>query len=213
MLMLIQRKPNPGCRSWLRMVGCLLLLGGTLVGCSTPPPRAPDELCQIFAQHPSWYRAAWAAQKKWGTSVAVTMAFVHRESSYRANAKPPRTKLLWIVPWRRPSTAYGYAQATNETWEDYLRLRGGWFRNRNDFADAVDFIGWYNHLSRRELGLASNDAYSLYLAYYHGRGGYRRGAHKRNADSPGFAAKVAARAAQYSGQQAKCPKPPARFWR
>ena len=213
MLILIPRQLNPDCVSWRRIVGCLLLLGGTLVGCSTPPPRAPDELCQIFAQHPSWYRAAWAAQKEWGTPVAVTMAFVHRESSYRANAKPPRGKLLWIVPWRRPSTAYGYAQATNETWEDYLRLRGGWFRERNDFSDAVDFIGWYNHLSRRELGLASTDARNVYLAYYHGRGGYRRGAHKRNADSPGYAAKVAARAAQYGAQQAKCPKPPARFWR
>ena len=94
-----------------------------------------------------------------------------------------------------------------------LRLRGGWFRNRNDFADAVDFIGWYNHLSRRELGLAANDARNLYLAYYHGRGGYKRGAHKRDAHSPGYAAKVAARAAQYRAQQAKCPKPPSRFWR
>lgn len=210
---LASSRPDAVRLSRLSYVGCSLLCSLLLLSCSTPPPKAPDELCRIFAENPAWYRAAWASQKKWGTPVPVIMAFVHRESSYRANAKPPRGKVLWIVPWRRPSTAYGYAQATNETWEDYLRLRGGWFRNRNDFSDAVDFIGWYNHLSRRELGLAPDDARNLYLAYYHGRGGYKRGAHKRSAHSPGYAAKVAARAARYSAQQAKCPKPPSRFWR
>ncbi len=198
-------------RLLLRGFGVITLLLG---GCSAPPPAAPDELCRIFAERQAWYRAAWRAQKTWGTPVAVTMAFVHRESSYRANAKPPRGKLLWIIPWRRPSTAYGYAQATNETWQDYLRTRGGWFRNRSDFGDAVDFIGWYNNLSRQQLGLSKDDAYSLYLAYYHGRGGYRRGAYKTDPHSKSYAAIVARRAARYQAQQAKCPRPPSRFfWR
>ena len=140
------------------------------------------------------------------------MAFVHRESSFRANAKPPRGKLLWVIPWRRPSTAYGYAQATNETWADYLRDRGGWFRNRNDFSDAVDFIGWYNRHSVRELGIKRDDAYHLYLAYYNGRTGYRRGGWKHSAQIKGLASKVASRAQTYRTQQARCPKPPRRLF-
>jgi len=197
-------------RTWLWL--CILSVG--LWGCRATPPANPDELCKIFAERPGWYRAAWKAQQRWGTPVAVTMAFVHRESSFRANAKPPRRKFLWVLPGRRLSSAYGYAQATNETWQDYLQDRGGWFRNRNDFRDAVDFIGWYNRLSQRELGIAAADAKRLYLAYYHGRGGYRRGVYRGDKLSAQYAAKVAQRAARYTRQQRKCAKPPSRFfWR
>ena len=46
-------------------------------------------------------------------------------------------------------------------------------------GDALDFIGWYNDTSHRRLGLSKGDAYSLYLAYYSGHGGYARGTWKK----------------------------------
>ena len=211
---MIRALAEPRRRAWrvaslAACAGMALLL---LAGCSSRPPARPNSLCEIFAEKPSWHRAAHAAQRRWGTPVPVIMAFVHRESSFQANAKPPRGRLLWVIPWRRPSSAYGYAQATNETWADYLADRGGWFRNRNDFADAVDFIGWYNYHSTRELRLRKDDAYHLYLAYYNGRGGYRSGRWKRSAKIKGYADIVARRAASYREQHARCAKPPRRFF-
>jgi hypothetical protein len=47
------------------------------------------------------------------------MSFVYQESSFQSDAKPDRTKLLWVIPWKRKSTAVGYSQALNMTWEDY----------------------------------------------------------------------------------------------
>ena len=79
------------------------------------------------------------------------------------------------MPWRRSSSAYGYAQATNEAWKDYKKDTGRRFVQRDDFADAIDFIGWYNDRSHKRLKLRKNDAYRLYLAYYNGHTGYSQG--------------------------------------
>ena len=115
------------------------------------------------------------------------MAFVHRESHYVANAKPPRRRLLGVVPWKRLSSAYGYAQATDEAWQDYTDETDRWFVDRDDFADALDFIGWYNHRSHRRLGLRKDDAYHLYIAYYAGHGGYAQGRWKQKGPARGYA--------------------------
>ena len=93
-------------------------------------------------------------EREWGLPIPVGMAFVHRESSYVADAKPPRGRLLWVIPWRRPSSAYGYAQATDEAWSDYRKATSRWMVDRDDFSDALDFIGWYNDRSARTLRLS-----------------------------------------------------------
>jgi hypothetical protein len=182
------------------VVAACVLLGG----CSSAPPRSPDDVCAIFEERPRWYRSARAAEHEWQLPVHVGMAFVHRESSYVSDARPPRGRLLWVIPWRRPSSAYGYAQATNEAWQDYLRDTRRRFADRDDFADALDFIGWYNHRSARHLGIARHDAYHLYVAYYAGLTGYRRGAWRNDARVRGYARKVADRAARYRAQLARC---------
>jgi hypothetical protein len=132
------------------------------------------------------------------------MAMTHQESSYRARARPPREKLLWIVPWKRPSSAYGYAQATNEAWRDYVRATGRGGADRNDFGDAIDFVGWYNRRSADLIGLPRNDAYSLYLAYHDGPTGFRRGTWKRKGWLKDAARRVQRRADAYAGQLARC---------
>ena len=172
--------------------------------CTSAPPRQPDDICRIFEEKPSWYRAAAATQRDWGLPIPVGMAFVHRESSYVADAKPPRGRLLWVIPWRRPSSAYGYAQATDEAWSDYRKATDRWMVDRDDFSDAFDFIGWYNHRSARKLRLSKEDAYHLYLAYYEGISGFASGRWRKDARVKGYASKVARRAQRYSDQFGTC---------
>ncbi|MEE4297620.1 MAG: hypothetical protein V2J20_13505, partial [Wenzhouxiangella sp.] len=146
-----------------------------LSGCAATPPRQQDNLCQIFDQHGDWYDYAHRSEKRWGTPIAVQMAFVQQESSFRARARPERRKILGFIPGPRPSSAKGYAQAQDPAWEDYQKATGRRFARRTDMEDALDFIGWYNDVSQRRLGLSKTDAFHLYLAYHDGHSGFQRG--------------------------------------
>lgn len=203
--------PQRGFRHHLwRWSGRQVLLGllmASLVGlasCASNPPRQVDNICSIFDQKGSWRSSAYKAQRKWGIPVPVSMAFIHRESSYVADAKPPRKRLLGVVPWTRLSSAYGYAQATDEAWQDYKAETDRWFVDRDNFADAIDFIGWYNHRSAKQLGIAKTDAYHLYLAYYSGPTGYRKGTWRHSPAVKGYATKVRNKAAAYQRQLGRC---------
>jgi hypothetical protein len=178
----------------------------TLHACASKPPRQPDDLCAIFAEKSSWYKHARAAEKRWGLPIPVGMSFIYKESSYRSDARPDRDKLLWVIPWSRPSSAFGYAQATDGAWQDYRRATGRTFVSRDDMRDALDFIGWYNHRSHKRLGLDKADAYSLYLAYYVGPTGYKRGVWKKKPEVQGYARRVADRAYRYQSQLGRCEK-------
>lgn len=177
-----------------------------LSACSSTPPKRPNDICAIFQEKPGWYKAARRAQKKWGMPIPVGMSFIHKESSYIAKARPEREKLLWIIPWKRPSSAFGYAQATDGAWSDYRKERGSMFSGRDEMDDALDFVGWYNDRSHRRLGLSKHDAYSLYLAYYVGPSGFARGGWRGNETIKGYARRVADRAYQYGQQLSRCEK-------
>jgi len=199
------RQSRPS-RWWARTIGgsCALTLLVALGSCASNPPRQQNDVCSVFEQKRSWHKSARAARKKWGLPVHVGMAFVHKESSYVADAKPPRRRILGLVPWTRLSSAYGYAQATDEAWKDYEKVTRRWFVDRDDFSDAIDFIGWYNHRSSKLLGLRKDDAYHLYLAYYTGPSGYKSGRWKRSKTIQGYARRVAQQAARYQQQLQRC---------
>jgi hypothetical protein len=182
------------------------------VGCASSPPSQPDDICAIFRQKSGWYKDARRAEKRWGVPMPVSMAFIYKESSFVADAKPPRSKLLWVIPWKRPSSAYGYAQITDEAWQDYLEDTRGLFRDRDDFGNALDFVGWYNDRSHRRLGIAKGDAYNLYLAYYVGHGGYARGHYRRDPAVRSYARKVASRSQRYRNQLSGCENNLKRRW-
>jgi len=190
----------------LRLSPLVMVAALAVAGCTSSPPKQPDDLCEIFREKPGWYKAARRTEKRWGLPIQVGMAFIHKESSYRAKARPERMKILWVIPWKRPSSAFGYAQITDEAWSDYRRERGSWLSGRDDMEDALDFIGWYNSRSHRQLGIPKHDAYSLYVAYYTGPTGYSRG-HWRNNDAiKGYARRVADRAYRYGQQLQRCEK-------
>lgn len=183
-----------------------LMLAGLLglTGCATQPPRDQSDLCAILDEYPRWYDHALASQRRWGTPIAVQMAFVQQESAFRAAARPERERFLWIFPGRRPSSARGYAQAQDPAWQDYQQATGKRFARRTDIEDALDFIGWYNDVSHRRLGLPKNDAYSLYLAYHEGHTGYQRGAWRDKPTLRGIASRVDQRALTYQRQLNAC---------
>ena len=173
---------------------------------SSGPPVSTSDVCKIFKEKRSWYKAAKKNEDRWDIPVSVTMAIIKQESSFIAAAKPGRTKLLGFIPWKRESSAKGYAQAIDGTWELYLKDRGSWFKSRHDFDDAVDFIGWYNSKSVKQLKIEKHNARALYLAYHEGRGGYRKGSHRTKPWLLVVADKVQRQSDRYNLQYQKCKK-------
>jgi len=191
--------------SRILLVGVPLALG--LSGC-TSQPRQIDNVCAVFDQNDgwltNWQREARAAERRHGVPVAILMATVRKESGFRHNARPPRTRLLGIIPWKHQSTAYGYSQALDGTWTQYMAQTGNLGARRTSFGDAIDFVGWYHAKSADTLGIARNDAYNLYLAYYSGWGGYRSGSWRGNAGIQRYAGETAAMARTYAAQLQRC---------
>ena len=156
--------------------GSAAILGGILAlgACSQSPPKNIRNSCAIFDDKNGWYKSAYASQKKWGVPVHVQLAIIYQESRFQHDAKPPRDTLLWVIPWFRKSSAYGYAQVKDGTWDWYRRETGNRWADRDDFEDVTDFIGWYVNESHRRLGISKWDTYNQYLAYHEGQGGYAR---------------------------------------
>ncbi len=149
-----------------------------LPACASAPSQIND-ICAVFSQQDGWFNdwhsAAQRTERKYGVPVPVLMATVRKESGFKSNARPPRIKLLGVIPWKRKSSAYGYSQALDGTWTQYQLEAGGFGARRNNFADAVDFVGWYHAKTADTYGVARNDTYRLYLAYYLGWSGFKRG--------------------------------------
>ncbi|MDQ1335807.1 MAG: hypothetical protein QG552_2757 [Thermodesulfobacteriota bacterium] len=185
------------------LAGCLLI--SLLHGCATTaPPKRPDNVCDIFREHTDWYKDAAKSYQRWGIPIPVMMAILHQESRYVSDARPPRTTCLWIFPGPRPSSAYGYAQVKDETWEEYQESSGNSWANRDDFGDAIDFVGWYCHLSAKQCGISKDNARNLYLAYHEGRGGFNRSTYAKKKWLVEVADKVQKRAVMYTSQLAAC---------
>ncbi|WP_208107442.1 lysozyme-like domain containing protein [Halomonas sp.] len=188
---------------WLLMGGYLLLASGCAM-LAPAPPENQRNICEIFREQPSWYDDARDAEERWGTPIATQLAFIQQESGFRSHVRPPRTRLLGIIPWRRPSSAKGYAQAQDPVWGEYRDEAGSLFARRTSMKHATDFIGWYNARSHRQLGLSLHDPERLYLAYHEGAGGYRRGTYRSKPRVRQAARQVAARANRYQAQLGAC---------
>ncbi len=171
---------------------------------SRPPPRDINNICNIFKQYPQWYIDAKDVEKRWKVPVPVQMAIIHQESKFDASARPPRTKLLWVIPWKRPSSAYGYTQALRSTWKHYKEHNGSLLSSRSDFADGVDFIGWYANQAAIRAHIPRSDAYLLYLAYHEGVGGYQRKTYLKKPWLISVARKVKAKSQTYAMQLNAC---------
>lgn len=176
-----------------------------LTACSPAPPKNPNNICSIFREYPSWYWDAQEVRNRWGIPISTLMAIIHQESHFQAGAAPPREKILWIIPWKRPTSAYGYSQAVDGTWKLYKQQTGGgFFTSRDDFGNAADFIGWYAHRAHEQARIAMNNTYAQYLAYHEGIGGYIRGSYRKKEWLINVARKVQRQSWTYHWQLSRC---------
>ncbi len=185
-------------------LGVVILLGMITVSCAGSPPEDVANICEIFEDRRSWYHAAKDSEQNWGIPIAVNMAFIYQESGFHSRAKPARTRFLWIFPGPRPSSAYGYAQALDETWAEYEDRSGNQRASRTDFDDAIDFVGWYNANSNRQSAIGKNDARALYYAYHEGNGGYQQGSYRNKQWLIDAAARVQFNSSRFSRQLDGC---------
>ena len=183
---------------------CLVVLTACS-GASQGPPRNTENACLLKQDRPQWFQAMAKTEQRWGAPVHVQMATFYQESTFRPKARPPRKYVLWFIPAGRISSAYGYAQAVDGTWDWYRSDTGNRRAKRDRFPDASDFMGWYMSKAPTNIGLSPNDAYSHYLAYHEGHAGFKRGSYRSKAWLQNTAARVQSRASRYQQQLSTCP--------
>jgi hypothetical protein len=167
-------------------------------------PRELDNACSILSQRPTYQRAFREAERKWGVPVAVQMAIMYQESKFIGNARTPHQYALGVIPVGRQSSAYGYSQALDGTWAEYVQDQGARRARRDDIGDATDFMGWYMNDTLQMLGIPLSDTRNQYLAYHEGRNGYRRGTYNDKAWLVRIAGLLEDRAAMYDAQLRSC---------
>lgn len=192
-----------------------LILFAIVTGCADRPPQNMDNICSIYKEKRHWYKASLKTERRWGVPPQIPMAFIHQESRFDGTALPPRKYILWIIPWGRVSSAYGFAQAQTMTWNDYIKDTGNSGAKRNNFGDSIDFIGWYINKTQKVNGVSKWDAYNQYLNYHEGWTGYKRKTHNSKSWLIGVANKVKTRSNNYGSQYRSCQEElmkPQGFW-
>ena len=155
----------------LKLVSILFIF---VIACTSNQQINTANSCIIFDEKRNWYKATKKSYDKWNTPIALQLAIINQESAFSQFAKPKRKKILGIFPGSRPSTAFGYAQVTNPTWEWYKTKTQNNNASRANFSDVTDFIGWYTTQSKNIVGISKNDFYNQYLAYHEGQGGWKK---------------------------------------
>ena len=139
--------------SRLLRASILLLLLASCGGGNYSAPRNLDNACALLSERPTYYRAMKATERRWGVPVHVQMATIHQESKFIGNARTPHRFALGIIPMGRQSSAYGYSQALDSTWDDYRRSAGRMGARRDRIQDATDFMGWYMNETSEKLNI------------------------------------------------------------
>ena len=155
----------------------IILFFFLLTSCSSIPSTTSNS-CSIFNERYLWYKHTKKVEKKWGTPIYIQLAIIKMESDFDWLAKPARQKIFKVIPYKRPSSSFGYSQAVKGTWEQYKKETGNKLATRARFKDSVDFIGWYTNKSETILKISKKDAFKQYLAYHEGWGNFKH--YKKN---------------------------------
>ena len=181
----------------------IIFLFFLISGCSSIPKNTSNS-CSIFNERYLWYKYSKKTEKKWGTPVYIQLAIIKMESDFDWLAKPQRQKIFKIIPYKRPSSSFGYSQAVKGTWEQYKKETNNKLATRARFKDSVDFIGWYTDKTFSILKIPKEDAFRQYLAYHEGWGNYKN--YKNNQKVIILAKKVKQQSDKYKSQLKKCQK-------
>ena len=177
-----------------------------LIASCSSVPKYPQNACKIFDQNYLWYKSAKKSSETYGAPIYIILAIVNKESGFKRWARPPKSKLFKIIPYKRPSSSLGYSQAVKKTWELYKTETGSSLALRTRFKDSVMFIGWYMKKTNKINKIPLNDSYRQYLNYYLGWGNYAKKAYKTDKKAIIFAKKVQKQSRIYKNQLVECQK-------
>jgi hypothetical protein len=167
-------------------------------------PRNLDNACGLAQERPQYFAAMQRTERRWGVPVPVQMAIIHAESRFIGDARTPVQWTLGVIPMGRQSSAFGYSQALDRTWEEYqqeTRVRGA---HRDRIQDATDFVGWYANKTRERNGIPLTDPRNQYLAYHEGHRGFATQSYLAKPWLMAVASRVETRAAMYDTQLRMC---------
>ena len=176
-----------------------------IVSCSSIP-KYPNNACKIFGERYLWYKHIKKSSQTYDVPVHIILAFVNKESGFNRWAKPKRTKLFKVVPYKRLSSSLGYSQAIKKTWELYKKETDNPLALRTRFKDSVMFIGWYINKTNKINKIPLSDSYRQYLNYYLGWGDYANKTYKTDKNSIIFAKSVEKQSKIYKNQLRECQK-------
>ena len=176
-----------------------------VVSCSSIP-KYPENACKIFSETYLWYKSAKKSSQTYGAPIHIILAFVNKESGFNRWAKPKRAKLFKVIPYKRPSSSFGYSQAVKKTWELYKAETDNPLALRARFKDSVMFIGWYMSKTNKINKIPLSDSYRQYLNYYLGWGNYAKKAYKTDKKAIIFAKSVEKQSKIYKSQLIECQK-------
>ena len=179
----------------------LFILLFLISACSSIPSNTSNS-CSIFNEKYLWFKHVKKTEKKWGTPIYLQLAIIKMESNFDWLAKPPRQKLFKVIPYKRPSSSFGYSQAVKGTWEQYKNETGNKLATRTRFKDSVDFIGWYTNKTNSILKISKNDVFKQYIAYHEGWGNYKN--YKKNKKIIDLAKRVEKQSDLYKKQLLEC---------
>jgi len=172
-----------------------------VLSCSSIPQNTSDG-CSIFSERYFWYKYTKKTEKKWGTPINLQLAIIKMESDFDWLAKPQRQKIFKVIPYKRPSSSWGYSQAVKGTWKQYKKETNNKFARRTRFKDSVDFIGWYTSKTKKILKISMEDSFRQYIAYHEGWGNYKN--YKKNKKVILLAKKVEKQSKVYQKQLYSC---------
>lgn len=187
----------------LRLLAVALVLA-SCGGREYSAPRNLDDACALERERPAYFRAMQRAERRWNVPLPVQAAIIHAESRFIGDARTPHRYALGVIPMGRQSSAFGYSQALNGTWEEYQQATGNRRAERDDIGDATDFIGWYASEAWERNSIPPSDARNLYLAYHEGNAGFARGSYRAKPWLMQIADRVEARARMYEEQLRSC---------
>ena len=176
-----------------------------IVSCSSVP-KYSSNACKLFGERYLWYKHVKKSSETYGAPVHIILAFVNKESGFNRWAKPKRTKLFKVVPYKRPSSSFGYSQAVKKTWELYKTETDNPLALRTRFKDSVMFIGWYINKTHKMNKIPLNDSYRQYLNYYLGWGNYANKTYQSDKKAIIFAKSVQKQSNIYKNQLKECQK-------
>ena len=186
-----------------------LLFGLLILAACGGPGSAPknlDDACSIVRQNPTYLKAFKKTQGKWGIPVALQMAVIYQESKFRAKARTPFRYSMGVIPMGRQSSAYGYSQALDATWDEYRRKTRSLGAKRHNIGDATDFMGWYMNQSYEKVGISKTDTAAQYLAYHEGHTGYSKRTYRKKPWLVRISKELESRAFEYHTQLIACGK-------